>query len=47
MVLEQTSRHGTNRTRVLIFQCLLSLDFFGNPSFDSYQVQLSVKLASS
>lgn len=41
------SGHSADAARVLTLQRLLPLDLFGNASFNSYQVQFSVKLAGS
>lgn len=46
-VLGQASRDCTDCAGMLILWCLLLLNFFGNASFNSYQVQFAVKLASS
>lgn len=46
-VLGQASRDRTDCAGMLILWCLLLLNFFGNASFNSYQVQFAVKLASS
>lgn len=44
---QKASRHGADSAGVLSLQHSLSLNFFGNPSFNSYQVQFAVKLAGS